>query len=71
MDDVVYLEDVGAAPESPRVAARRLGVWQANTPVPDLPWLAGHQLAQRLAVSDLNFGCCRAAYPCGEDTSTS
>jgi hypothetical protein len=55
VDDVVYLQDVGAAPESPRVAARRLGVWQASTPASDLPWLAGHQLAQRLAISDLDW----------------
>jgi hypothetical protein len=55
VDDVVYLQVVEGAPESPRVAARRLGAWQAGTPVPDLPWLAGHQLAQRLAVSDLDW----------------
>jgi hypothetical protein len=55
VDDVVYLQDVGVAPESPRVAARRLGAWQARPPAPDLPWLAGHQLAQRLAVSDLDW----------------
>ena len=55
VDDVVYLQDVEGAPESPNVAARRLGAWQARTSVPDLPWLAGHQLAQRLAVSDLDW----------------
>jgi hypothetical protein len=51
-EDVVYLADVAGQPESPRVAARRLGAWQARTPVPDVPWLAGHQLAQRLAASE-------------------
>ncbi len=55
VDDVVYLQEVAGAPESPHVAARRLGAWQASTPVPDLPWLAGHQLAQRLAVSHLDW----------------
>lgn len=55
VDDAVYLQDVRGAPESPQVAARRLGGWQASAPVPDLPWLAGHQLAQRLAVSDLDW----------------
>jgi hypothetical protein len=55
VDDVVFLQDVGAAQESPRIAARRLGVWQARTPAPDLPWLAGHQLAQRVAASDLDW----------------
>jgi aminoglycoside phosphotransferase (APT) family kinase protein len=37
------------------VAARRLGAWQAATPIPDVSWLAGHQLAQRVAVSTLDF----------------
>jgi Phosphotransferase enzyme family len=55
IDDVVYLQDVGTAPESPHVAARRLGGWQASTLVPDLPWLAGHQLAQRIAVTELDW----------------
>ncbi len=55
VDDVVYLEDISGAPESPQVAASRLGGWQAGTVVPDLPWLAGHQLAQRVAVSDLDW----------------
>ena len=54
VDDVLYLQDVRGAAESPHVAARRLGAWQAATPVPDVPWLAGHQLAQRLAVTDLD-----------------
>ncbi|TDD00159.1 aminoglycoside phosphotransferase family protein [Nonomuraea deserti] len=52
VDDVVYLEDVAGTPSAPRVAARRLGAWQAATAVPDVPWLAGHQLAQRLAVTE-------------------
>ncbi|KAB8195322.1 phosphotransferase [Nonomuraea phyllanthi] len=50
--DVVYLADVTGVPESPHLAARRLGAWQAGTAVPDVPWLAGHQLAQRLATSE-------------------
>ncbi|MFC4120978.1 phosphotransferase [Nonomuraea zeae] len=52
VDDVVYLADVTGSPESPGLAARRLGAWQAGAAVPDVPWLAGHQLAQRLAVSE-------------------
>ncbi|TDD62793.1 aminoglycoside phosphotransferase family protein [Actinomadura darangshiensis] len=55
VDDVVYLADVEGAAESPRLAARRLGAWQAAVPIPDVPWLAGHQLAQRMAVSDLDW----------------
>jgi hypothetical protein len=53
VDDVVYVADVTGQAESPAVAARRLGAWQAATAVPDVPWLAGHQLAQRIAVSSL------------------
>jgi hypothetical protein len=55
VDDVVYLEDVTGPPEAPRVAAHRLGAWQAGAAVPDRPWLAGHQLAQRVAVTDLDW----------------
>ncbi|MEV0611918.1 phosphotransferase [Nonomuraea sp. NPDC050404] len=51
VDDVLYLADVAGGPESPHVAARRLGTWQAATAVPDVPWLSGHQLAQRLAAT--------------------
>lgn len=54
-DDVVYLEDVTGPPEDPALAAYRLGVWQASAEIPDVPWLAGHQLAQRIAVSDLDW----------------
>jgi len=32
VDDVVYLQEVAGAPESPHVAAHRLGAWQASTP---------------------------------------
>ncbi|AQZ61600.1 unnamed protein product [[Actinomadura] parvosata subsp. kistnae] len=46
--DVLYLEDVPGGPENPQVAAARLGEWQAATPVPEVPWLGGHQLAQRV-----------------------
>jgi hypothetical protein len=53
--DTVWLQDVGGTRESARVAARRLGVWQATTPIPDVPWLACDQLAQRVAVSALDF----------------
>ncbi len=55
VDDVVYLQAIDGMRESPATAAHRLGHWQATTSVPDLPWLAGHQLAQRLAVSDLDW----------------
>ncbi|MGR6917867.1 phosphotransferase family protein [[Actinomadura] parvosata] len=48
VDDVLYLEDVPGAPEDPQVAAGRLGEWQAAALVPDVPWLGGHQLAQRV-----------------------
>ncbi|MBZ2197069.1 phosphotransferase family protein [Occultella gossypii] len=54
-DDVVYTSEVDGAPEDPWVAARRLGRWQAATPVPNAPWLAQNQLAQRIAVTDLDW----------------
>jgi hypothetical protein len=54
-DDAVLLADITGPPESPAVAARRLGRWQAATPVPDVAWLGGHQLAQRIATSDLDW----------------
>ncbi|HEV7963822.1 MAG TPA: phosphotransferase [Actinoplanes sp.] len=53
--DAVYLEPAVGAQERPEVAAERLGAWQAGTDVPDVPWLAGHQLAQRIAVTDLDW----------------
>jgi hypothetical protein len=53
--DAVYLEPAVGGEERPEVAAERLGAWQANTDVPDVPWLAGHQLAQRIAVTDLDW----------------
>jgi hypothetical protein len=53
--DALYLQDVAGPAESPAVAAGRLGAWQANTPAPELSWLAGHQLAQRVAAGDLDW----------------
>jgi hypothetical protein len=53
--DAVYLEPAFGATERPEVAAERLGAWQAGTDVPEVPWLAGHQLAQRIAVTDLDW----------------
>jgi hypothetical protein len=56
IDHDIYLADESSTPESPSTAAHRLGRWQAGTTRPDtLPWLSGHQLAQRIAVSDLNW----------------
>ena len=54
-DNAVYLQDVTGTAESPALAARRLGAWQATAVSPDVHWLAGHQLAQRVAVSDLDW----------------
>ncbi|WP_144120098.1 phosphotransferase [Catellatospora sichuanensis] len=54
-EDAVYLAHVTGPREDPRTAAQRLAVWQAGIAPPDLPWLAGHQLAQRIAVSDLDW----------------
>ncbi|WP_053203734.1 phosphotransferase [Jiangella muralis] len=46
---------MGATPADLRTAARQLGAWQAGTAVPDVEWLGGHQLAQRVAVSELDW----------------
>jgi hypothetical protein len=53
--DTVYLEDVPDIPQFAGIAAERLTEWQARTPVPDRRWLARNQLAQRIAVSDLDW----------------
>lgn len=53
--DVVYLEDVPPHPEDLATASQRLTAWQARTPIPDVPWLAAGQLAQRIAVTDLDW----------------
>jgi hypothetical protein len=55
VDEVIYLQDVGARAEQPRRAAHRLGVWQASAAVPEVGWLAGHQLAQRIEVTSLDW----------------
>jgi len=55
-EDAIYLEDVQGPPESPTLAAQRLGAWHA-APLPgSIPaWVAGHQLAQRVATKDLDW----------------
>lgn len=51
----VYLEDVRGSRPDVRRAARRLGGWQAGAAIPDVPWLGGHQLAQRLDASVVDW----------------
>jgi phosphotransferase family enzyme len=53
--DSVFLAEATGPAESTVDAARRLGAWQAGTSIPEVAWLAGHQLAQRLAVSSLDW----------------
>lgn len=53
--DTVYLEDVVGPQQAPDPAAEHLGRWQAGATVPSYPWLAGHQLEQRLAVTELDW----------------
>jgi hypothetical protein len=53
--DAIYLEEAPPVPEDPGVAVSRLAAWQAFTAIPDVPWLAGDQLAQRLAVADMDW----------------
>jgi len=55
-DDAVFLEDVRGPLESPSVAAQRLGAWQSRPLPGEVPWwVAGHQLAQRVAAKDLDW----------------
>jgi hypothetical protein len=61
--DTVYLADAAGTPETTGRAARRLAAWQVSTPVPDVDWLAGHQLAQRLAVTTLDWAGMPVADP--------
>ena len=53
--DAVYLDMVEGEREDPAVAARRLGEWQAGASVPSERWLTRHQLAQRVAVTCLDW----------------
>lgn len=55
VDDTLYLEDAGSTPPDPREAAHALAGWQATSNLPDVPWLSGHQLAQRVEVSNLDW----------------
>jgi hypothetical protein len=55
VDDVVYLAEVPGGPESADIAAYRLGAWQGTASVPDVGWLSRHQLAQRIAASNLDW----------------
>jgi len=53
--DVLYLEYVGEIRPSPEQAAHDLGRWHQQDRGRAEPWLARHQLAQRLAVTDLDW----------------
>lgn len=53
--DAVYLDMVVGEREDPAVAARRLGEWQAGASVASERWLTRHQLAQRVAVTCLDW----------------
>jgi hypothetical protein len=53
--DTVYLEDVTGPPQDPDRAAHHLGRWQVTAKPPSVPWLCGHQLEQRIAVTDLDW----------------
>ncbi|WP_420110563.1 phosphotransferase [Pseudactinotalea sp.] len=53
--DTIYTSEVVGEREDAAVAAERLGRWQGVTRVPDISWLARHQLAQRVAVTTLDW----------------
>lgn len=59
-DSTVYLEHVPAGPIDPRRAARHLGAWQSGCVKPAFSWLSGHQLAQRVEVSNLDWSAVHA-----------
>jgi hypothetical protein len=56
----IYLENVEGPAPNASLAARQLGVWQSSTAMPDEPWLSGHQLAQRIDRSDLDWSAVHA-----------
>ncbi len=49
------MEDVCGEPEIPRLAANRLGQWQATAALPDVSWLTTDQLSQRVSVTELDW----------------
>jgi hypothetical protein len=53
--DAVFLAAADGQAETPEVAAERLARWQAGSDLPEVPWLSGHQLAQRIAEKDLDW----------------
>ena len=53
--DAIYLEPATGPAERPELAAERLAVWQAAADVPEVAWLSGPQLTQRLAVTELDW----------------
>jgi hypothetical protein len=54
-ENTLFLEYVEEELSDPRRAAAELGRWHRHALTPDEPWLARHQLAQRLAVIDLDW----------------
>jgi hypothetical protein len=64
--DAVFLELVPGPAERPELAAERLARWQASTDLPQVPWLAGHQLAQRIAERELDWSAVDADPALGE-----
>lgn len=54
-ENAIFLEDVQGDAEDPNRAAERLGHWQSSATIPDVNWLSGHQLVQRIADTDLDW----------------
>jgi hypothetical protein len=53
--DAIFLEPADGPAERPEVAAERLARWQAAGDLPEVSWLSGHQLAQRIAGQQLDW----------------
>ncbi|MET9022388.1 phosphotransferase [Actinopolymorpha sp. NPDC004070] len=54
-ESTVYLEHVPPAAADGELAAKHLARWQSETTTPGVPWLSGHQLAQRIEATHLDW----------------
>lgn len=54
-DDALYIEYVGERPATTEEAASSVGRWHRRDHTPNQPWLANDQLAQRIAVTRLDW----------------
>jgi hypothetical protein len=60
----IYMEEAPPDPEDPVRAVSRLAEWQSTAVIRDVPWLAGDQLEQRIAVTSLDWAAVDADPRC-------